>query len=110
MPRTPTNSQVKESSVRDAEEKLKRLAKSPKHVSLKDALQHLLPSIQAAVSQGYSLEEICNLMESCGITVKPGTLSRLLSKLGSELGSSSSVPQPNSTIPKLHQTSARLNP
>ncbi len=58
--------------------RIQRMSRKPKQIKVRDALKMLMPTIQDALRQGYSLSDVCRLLEEYGVAMTENKLKRLL--------------------------------
>ncbi|RMH41269.1 MAG: hypothetical protein D6694_09140 [Gammaproteobacteria bacterium] len=77
MPRI-TNQTVTERDLQEIQNRFQEMAKKPKRIKLQEALIRLAPAIKAMILQGYSLRDVCGVMEEYGIRISEATLKKML--------------------------------
>jgi len=67
---------------------LREMAKKPKTLSLRELVQQIRDEIQQVLESGYSLEDVCEILERRGISTSPATLRKYLRTSESEKSTS----------------------
>ncbi len=108
--RLPSSVSVSKSAIDSATSTLQGLPEKPKESwSLREAVSVLQESISAALSKGYSYEEVATMLSTKGVDISASSLKSYLSAAKRQNGMTSDTKRRGGRRPKSEESNASMN-